>query len=458
MLLQQFHALLERGWRLAFTQTRTHERAIEHALASVCVLGRRTITRSLGALGRHDCDWSADYRLFSRARWQPERLFDPVLDEYQERYPKGPVVAALDDTKLRKTGKKIPGTRWQRDPLSPPFHINLLYGLRFLQASLLFPHYREGDYPPRGIPVRFQEATPLKKPGKRASEAELTDYRQRQKQNNLSLQALAVLRELRTSLDQRGGRARSLLTVGDGSFANRTMFKASLDRTDLLARCRKDARLCFPAPAGSRCKYDSELFTPEQVRQQPERPWTKAKVYLGGKRRLVRYKEVPDVLWKRGGGQRRLRLIVIAPVPYKLSRHSRSNYRQPAYFLTTALTTPIKLLVQACFDRWQIEVNNRDEKDLLGVGQAQVRSGQSVPRHPALAVASYSMLLLAALRSSGPGRTADYLAQPKWRRNNSKRPSLLDLVTLLRRQCNEASVSHFLPQDFTKNLVLYADT
>lgn len=458
MLLQQFHSLLNRGWRLAFSQARTHERAVGHAIASVCVLGRRTLSRSLGALGRSDCDWSADYRMFSRSRWQAERLFDPVIDDHLERYPKGPVVAAIDDTKLRKTGKKIPGACWQRDPLSPPFHINLLYGLRFLQASLLFPHYREGDYPPRGIPVRFQEAPPLKKPGKRASEEERKQYRQLQKEKNLSKQALEVLRGLRTSLDQRGGSARSLLIVGDGSFANQTMFKASLERTELLARCRKDARLCFPAPAGSRRKYDQEVFTPEQVRQQPERPWNKAKAYLGGKRRPVKYKEVKNVLWKRGGGQRRLRLIVLAPVPYKLSRHSRTNYRQPAYFLTTDLTTPIKLLVQACFDRWQIEVNNRDEKDLLGVGQAQVRSVQSVPRHPALAVASYSLLLLAALRSSGPGRTADYLAQPKWRSNNSRRPSLLDLITLLRKQCNEASVSHFLPQDFTKNLVLYADT
>lgn len=317
MLLQQFHSLLNRGWRLAFAQARTHERAIEHAVASVCVLGRRTISRSLGALGRSDCDWSADYRMFSRSRWQPERLFDPVLDEYQERYPKGPVVAALDDTNLRKAGRKIPGACWQRDPLSPPFHMNLLYGLRFLQASLLFPHYREGDYPPRGIPVRFKEAAPLKKPGKRASQEEWQQYRQLKKQQNLSTQALAVLRELRGSLDQRGGSARSLLIVGDGSFANRTMFKAtSLQRTDLLARCRKDARLCFPAPAGSRRKYGQQLFTPEQVRQQPERSWTNARVYLGGKRRPVRYKEVSDVLWKRGGGQRPLRLIVIAAVPY----------------------------------------------------------------------------------------------------------------------------------------------
>jgi hypothetical protein len=458
MLLQQYHSLLERGWRLAFAQARTHERAIEHAIASVCVLGRRTLSRSLGALGRSDCDWSADYRMFSRARWQPQRLFDPVIDEHLERYPKGPIVAAIDDTKLHKTGKKIPGACWQRDPLSPPFHVNLLYGLRFLQASLLFPHYQEGDYPPRGIPVRFQAAPPPKKPGKRASEEERKAYRVLQKLKNLSMQTLTVLRELRSSLDQRGGSTRSLLIVADGSFANRTMFKATLERTDLLARCRKDARLCLPAPAGSRRKYSPETFTPEQVRQQPERPWHKVKVYLGGKRRELKYKEVKDLFWKRGGGQRCLRLIVLAPVPYKLSPHSRTNYRQPAYFLTTDLTTSIKLLVHACFDRWQIEVNHRDEKDLLGVGQAQLRSRQSVPRHPALVVASYSLLLLAALRNSGPGRTDDYLDQPKWRRNVSKRPSLLDMITLLRSQCNEASVSHFLPQDFTRNLVLYADT
>jgi hypothetical protein len=401
-LLQEFHSLLERGWQFAFPQARSRERAMEHAIASLCVFGRRTLSRSLSALGRSDCDWSADYKLFSRARWQAQRLFDPVIDEYLERYPKGPVVAAIDDTKLRKSGKKIPGACWQRDPLSPPFHVNLLYGLRFLQAALLFPHYQEGDHPPRGIPVRFQEAPPLKKPGKRASEAERQQYLQLRKVTNLSQQALAMLRCLRASIDQRGGSARSLLSVGDGSFANKTMFKSPLERTQLLARCRKDARLCFAAPAGQRRKYGQELFTPAQVRQQPERRWTKAWVYLGGQRRIVKYKEVTGVLW-------------------------------------------------------QIEVNHRDEKDILGVGQAQLRSQHSVPRQPALAVASYSLLLLAALRSFGPGRTADYLAQPKWRRNDSKRPSLLDLVTLLRMQSNEASVSRFLHQDFNKNLVLYAD-
>src|SRR3989442_13038039 len=247
MLIQQFHSLLERGWRSAFPGDRSQKRGTTQACGLPCGLGRRTISRTLGALGRWDQDWRADYKMFSRCRWKPERLFDPVIDEYLERYPKRPVIAAIDDTKLRKTGRKIAGASWHRDPLSPPFHMNFMYGLRFLQASLLFAHYQEGDYPPRGIPVRFQEAPPLKKPGKRANEEELKQYKKLKKEKNLSFQALEVVRDLRASLDQRGGAGRWLLMVGDGSFANKTMFKAELDRTHLLARCRKDARLCFRA-------------------------------------------------------------------------------------------------------------------------------------------------------------------------------------------------------------------
>lgn len=457
MLSEQLQTLLQRGWRLAFPTASTHRRAMQHAMALPCVLGRRTITRTLCALGRSAQDWSADYKLFSRCRWRAEQLFQPVLDEHLQRYPQGPIFVAVDDTKLRKTGKKIPGTGWQRDPLSPPFHVNFLYGLRFLQASLLFPHYREGDYSARALPVRFQEAAVVKKPGKRASEEQLKEYKLLKQRKNLSTQTLELLRGLRTNLDERGGSDRRLLMVADGSFCNKTIFRAQCAGTEWLARCRKDARLCFAAPVAERRKYAREIFTPEQVRQHPECGWRRVQIHFGGKRRSVKYKEVQAVLWKRGSATRPLRLLVIAPVPYKLSKHSRTNYRQPAYFLSTDLTTSTKLLVQACFDRWQIEVNHRDEKDILGVGQAQVWSTQSVPRQPALAVAAYSMLLLAALREFGPGRTDNYILQPCWRKE-SKRPSFLDIVTLLRKECRETSVSHLLHQNFAQNLTLYADT
>ncbi len=92
---------------------------------------------------------------------------------------------------------------------------------------------------------------------------------------------------------------------------------------------------------------------------------------------------------------------------------------------TLVVSGTVRQLLQIYFDRWQIEVNHREEKDTLGVGQAQLRNVTAVPKQPAFAVAGYSALLLASL-----GRA--YAALPKWRRR-AARPSALDLITLLRK-------------------------
>ena len=108
-------------------------------------------------------------------------------------------------------------------------------------------------------------------------------------------------------------------------------------------------------------------------------------------------------------------------------------YRDPAYLLTTDRRSSIKQLLQIYFDRWQIEVNHREEKDTLGVGQAQLWNVTSVPKQPVLAVAAYSALLLASFQAFGAERGAAYAELPKWRRS-ARRPSCLDLITLLRKE------------------------
>jgi cytochrome c-type biogenesis protein CcmH/NrfG len=108
-------------------------------------------------------------------------------------------------------------------------------------------------------------------------------------------------------------------------------------------------------------------------------------------------------------------------------------YHEPGYLLTTDLTTPAAVLIQAYLDRWQIEVAHRDEKTVMGVGQAQVRNARSVMRQPAFAVAAYALLLLAGLKAYGAERTSDLPALPRWR-GQAGRPSCLDLLTTLRRQ------------------------
>jgi hypothetical protein len=101
--------------------------------------------------------------------------------------------------------------------------------------------------------------------------------------------------------------------------------------------------------------------------------------------------------------------------------------------LTTDLRSSLKQLLQIYFDRWQIEVNHREERDTLGIGQAQLWNVTSVPKPPVLGVAAYSALLLASLQAFGPERGIAYAQLPQWRRN-ARRPSCLDLVTLLRKE------------------------
>ena len=105
--------------------------------------------------------------------------------------------------------------------------------------------------------------------------------------------------------------------------------------------------------------------------------------------------------WQNGAKRIPLRLIVVAPTPYQKSKSKKMYYRNPAYLLTTDLTSPVKQLLQFYFDRWQIEVNHREEKDTLGVGQAQLWNVTAVPKQPAMAVAAYSALLLASLKAFG---------------------------------------------------------
>lgn len=458
MLAETYVSLLSDGWRDAFADARTHRRAMEHALAWPSAMGRRTISQSISILGRSDQDWSADYKMFSRSPWSADDLFDPVIDEYLCRYPHGPVVLPVDDTKLHKTGKHIPGACWQRDPMSPPFHVNFIWGLRFLQASLSFPHHQEGNFSARAFPVRFEHVPVLKKPAKGASTDQWKQYETLRRQKNLSARARSLIAEFRNRLDEKGASDRQLLIPVDASFCNRTLFKKLIPRVDLLARCRKDAKLCFPAPSDSRRQYAADKFTPEHVRQSQHAPWKQTRIYFGSKQRKIRYKVVSNLLWQRGAGTRLLRLIVIAPVPYKMSLRSHINYRDPAYLLTTDLQTSAKRLVQYYFDRWQIEVNHRDEKTLLAVGQAQVWSERAVSRQPAFAVASYSLLLLANLRCSGPGRCSELNPLPKWRTTPPSRASFQDVLTRLRKDLYETSVCATLDVNFTKNITLYSKT
>lgn len=442
-LLQAWLAIVA-DWHPAFPQQRTFQRALRQALGSLVCLGRRCLTRIIWTEGGQHHSWSGEYFLHSRCRWDPQALFAPVLRRALAYCPGRLVGVAVDDTRLRKTGRSIPQAFYQRDPLSPPFHVNLVLGLRFLQASLLVPLHRRFNQGCRALPIRFEEVSRVKKPSRRAGPEAWQEYKKMTKLHNLSQRFVQTADQLRHQMDAAGGTRKILVLALDGSFCNRTCFRAPRDRTEFIARARRDASLCFRVPEGSRRFYDPARFTPEQVRQDDARAWRQTKIFYGGKRRPVRYKEVPNVFWRHASGRTPLRLLVLAPTPYRTRKSGKLYYRQPAYLLTTDGQNSARALLQIYFDRWQIEVNHRDEKDTLGVGQAQLWNPTSVPKQPALVVAAYSALLLASLQAFGVERGDAYLPLPKWRRH-AHRPSCLDLITLLRKEMTEHP-------EFTQNL------
>ncbi len=150
---------------------------------------------------------------------------------------------------------------------------------------------------------------------------------------------------------------------------------------------------------------------------------------------------MPLLCWPKVTQARPLRLILIRAAGYRLRQGSKLLYREPAFLITTDLTTPAAELIAAYLARWEVEVNFRDEKTLLGVGQAQVRNEQAVARAPAFLVAAYAMLLWSNIRVFGDRRTQAFARLPAWRQTEPARPSTRDLIRLLQQEAAQVDLN-----------------
>ena len=145
-LLERFKANIGL-WRPAFKQLRTFERVTRTLLGLLAGHGRSTVTNAITFQGREQKDWSADYKSFNRAEWRLWDLFRPVLTQGTKALPAAaPVVLAMDDTSLPKTGTRIPQARWCHDPLAPKFlDKQIRWGIRMIHVA---PHRAGLPEPP----------------------------------------------------------------------------------------------------------------------------------------------------------------------------------------------------------------------------------------------------------------------------------------------------------------------
>jgi len=408
------------------------QRLERHLLAQLVALGEHNICGLLSTAGRQQLDWSADYRMYSRCRIRPQQLFDQVRTALLAQHPdEEPLVVAIDDTRLRKSGRKVAGTHYTRDPMGPRFQVNFIWAQRFVQASLA----SGAGADTRLVPIDWQHAPTVKKPSRQASDAERRAYRNAGRKQSLGNVARRQLEQLRQWFDQHQAHERRLWCVVDGGYTNATVLQHLPARTHLIGRIRSDAKLHFlPSTGpgrGRRRVYGETAPTPEQLRQDESVPWATVRVWIGSKQYDLRVKTLEPLRWRPAGCGHDLKLVVIAPLPYHTTPRGKRMYRKPAYLICTDPRAATQTIVQHYVRRWDIEVNFRDLKTLLGVGEAQVRDERAVENVTATQVAAYALLLAAAQRVS-PRDDSCSLPRPKWQRRPPIRATTPRLIQQLR--------------------------
>ena len=411
-------------WKLAkdaFSSESVWRRAARLGTGSLLCLGRHNVSCLISATGQQDKDWSADYRVFERERFDQEELFSVARKEVLKRCNrKDPLVVLMDDTLLKKKGRKVSGTGWKRDPNGPKFCNNFIWSTKYLQISAALEE-KERPGSCRGVPLLFKHCPTPKKPSRYAPQWAHEEYKVLRERMKVSLHGANAIMELRRQMDESSSDAsRELVVSVDGGYTNKTVIRPLPDRTTLIGRARKDAKL-YGIPCKEKRRRGRKRFygviqpTPEQIRQDKSIPWKIVKAFASDRVHEFKIKHIKP-LRSKIGGERNMSLLVIRPLHYRLKKGSPLLYRKATYLICTNPDLAAEKILQWYLWRWQIEVNFRDEKSLIGIDEASVRTQSSVRNQPILVAASYSFMLLAFTKSLNQGRSIYKL--PKWRKNN----------------------------------------
>lgn len=290
------------------------------------------------------------------------------------------------------------------------------------------------------LPISFEHAPTALRPSTKATEADLSKWREEKKRTSLGVRAVTGLEKLVGSLPDR-----KIIAVGDGGYTIGPVLKKMPAAINYIGRARKDAKLfhrpaaCHSARSGRPRSYGEVAPTPDELLRDDNVPWKEVEAAASGCKHIFRIKEIRDLLWRPAGATTPIRVIVIAPTGYRLRKGSRLLYRKPAFLFCTDPDLPLSEVLQYYIWRWGVEVNFRDAKELIGVGEAMVRTEPSNRILPAVLVGGYSLLWVAALKMLRARiNPVAGLVAPKWRADleaNRKKPSTGQLLRQIRAEC-----------------------
>jgi hypothetical protein len=374
-------------------------------------VGEHTITGCLVACGVAG-GWhhSRGHRFFSRARWSPDRLGLVLLDLIVARLvdPGAPLLIAIDDTLLRRSGRRVWGTAWHHEPTCSAPPRRFAWGNNWVVAAIVVRLSFLGR--PLALPVLFR-----------------LQAKRKDSKHELAAQLIALI----------AGRYRQrrIDLVGDAHYAGPAL--VCQPNVTLTARLRTNAALHEPAPprTGRRGRpraMGARLPSLQQIAGDPATAWETVQVRRYGQTATVQIHRL-TCLWYRSHRDRPLTMLLVrdpsSKEPYELA------------LISTDLDASSAQLVERFACRWSIEVAFEDAKQLVGVGEARNRTELAVKRTVPFGLLCMSLTITwYALHGHSPTDVAEHRARAPWYRTKTN-PSTADMLAKLRRTIIAAQYS-----------------
>lgn len=408
--LQSFGFLLE-GWILA---------------------GMRAMTSTaLAERGQFPKHFTSYYRFFSQAAWSSDALGTALLELALPYAPDGPVVAAVDDTLARKSGKHVWGANVLHDPLG--FMPNALcFGHNWVVLAIVIrvPCVKRDVAVPvfwrlyRSRKARKGKTNDNKREGKTTGNTTAKEHRTRPQ---LAVEMLDVLRAAL-------GEERPIIVVGDSAYGGKSITRCLPARTTCISRLPMKAAL-YAQPQtrrkgqnGRPRKKGERMPSPEQMAASAK-GWRKATVHLYGKRVAVRYKTCL-ALWYNSAGDMPLRIVVV--------RDPKGRRKDDAFFSTDPEMS-VECVLETYAQRWSIEVAFRDAKQQLGFERSQARTRKAVERTGPFAFVAYAVTVV-WFCNCGHHHYPAFPVMPWYR--HKRAPSFADMQAMLRNEILEQGFSN----------------
>ncbi len=380
--------------------------------------GRRTVCGMLVGAGlsrvwRHGrAHW-----FFSHARWSVEQVGLALVGLIVSGLlpADAPVLLAVDDTLMRRSGRRVSGAAWQHDGARKgPKGSQVSWGTCFVVVGIVVV------LPFLDRPVCLPVAARLWRP-KGVSKAVL---------------ACQMVSAIVTRIAA-GSPGRAVHVVADAHYAGadgaptrRELVGRGLpEGVSLTSRLRRNAVLkaiAAPVPgAGGRPRrIGVRLGTPTDLARTL--PWATRRVGRYGRRDTVDIAETV-CLWYGTYRSRAVRVVLVR------EPGSTAKAGHDLALVTTDLDSPAAEIVARYAARWSIEVAFEDARQHTGVGEARNRSTAAVERTVPFGLITQSIVVVwYAHHGHSPEVAADRRAAAPWYRTKTQ-PAYHDMIIKLRR-------------------------